>query len=369
MRCKTSAEPEVIVLGGGLAGSVAACTLARQGVSVLVCERATQVKRRIGECLPPRTLGLLKKLNLNHDLQQHILSLGIKASWGTEELAERHFIFEPYGQGYILDRNLFDRVLAIQAIDEGAGWLAGVRLLTIAFEKGRWRLLFQNRNKQKFVLSSKIVIDASGRNSYFARKIGQTKTRYDNLTAIFTLYRGEKSTPSTTAAWTSIESTYYGWWYCSEIPSGDLVVALFTDREFLKNSRKTKQDFIPQLDRTKYIRLFTRKRVPIYPPSICSAFTTRLSSFASDHWIAVGDAALSLDPITSHGITMAIETGFLGACTCIHLLQGNRNLARDSAKTYHELLIETFDNWRSLIKNQYQAEKRWKNEPFWLSRL
>ena len=357
MKCKTFVNHEVIVLGGGPAGSVAACMLARQGISVLVCERTTEFKRKIGECLPPRGAGLLKKLKLNNALEQHLLSLGIQAAWGTEELVERHFLFEPYGQGYILDRSRFDRSLAIQAIDEGANWLGGVRLLRVSFEKQRWMLLFQDKKRQKFVLCCRVVIDASGKSNYFARKIGEHKKQYDSLIAVYALYRDRSSILPNTTGWIQIESTYYGWWYSSTLPSGDLVVAFFTDLKLFNKSRESKKFFTSQLKQTRYIRLLIKEKDIVCPPSICSASTTRLSSFASDNWIAVGDAALSFDPITSHGITMAIETGFLGACTCIHLLEENPNLAHDSARAYHKLLNEIFNNWRALIKKQYQAEK------------
>ena len=102
-------EPfDVAVIGGGPAGTSIAIALAnaRAVRSVAVLERSRYDRVRIGETLPPEARVPLAQLGVwDRFLEQgHAPSPGTDSAWGREELEERHFIFNPYGNGWHLDR-------------------------------------------------------------------------------------------------------------------------------------------------------------------------------------------------------------------------------------------------------------------------
>jgi 2-polyprenyl-6-methoxyphenol hydroxylase-like FAD-dependent oxidoreductase len=118
---------DVAVLGGGPAGAAASITLARAGRSVVVIEKSLYDRARIGETLPPVARRPLLNLLVWEQFVAagHLPSSGNLSVWGDEELYQDHFIFNPYGQGWHLDRRRFSAMLAEAARQAGASLFRG----------------------------------------------------------------------------------------------------------------------------------------------------------------------------------------------------------------------------------------------------
>src|SRR4051812_38175072 len=116
---------DVGIVGGGVAGCAAAIALARAGCSVVVFERTDYATARIGETLPPRARVLLEQLGVwtAFAADGHLPASGLLAAWGSGDLHETQFLFNPYGSGWHLDRRRFESRFAQWAEE------AGVRVL------------------------------------------------------------------------------------------------------------------------------------------------------------------------------------------------------------------------------------------------
>src|SRR5262245_6518275 len=121
---------DVAIVGGGPAGSTAAMSLARFGLSVTVIERSAYDALRIGETLPPSIRDTLARARLWRRFTEdgHTPSYGTCAAWGTSDLHANDFIFHPHGHGWHVDRARFDRMLAAAAREAGAGVRESTRL-------------------------------------------------------------------------------------------------------------------------------------------------------------------------------------------------------------------------------------------------
>jgi 2-polyprenyl-6-methoxyphenol hydroxylase-like FAD-dependent oxidoreductase len=96
----------------------------------------------------------------------------------------------------------------------------------------------------------------------------------------------------------------------------------------------------------------------------CAAHSTTLLPPASPGWLAVGDAALGFDPLSSQGLFNALYTGLAGAAAADRHLHGDATALPD----YAARLRPIGDAYRSHLRAWYGAERRWSQQPFWQRR-
>ncbi len=127
---------DVIVLGGGPAGTATAIALARLGWSVTILERSHYESARIGETLPPDikhpliALGVWDRFLADNPLE----SPGISSAWGQAELYDNGFIVNPHGPGWHVDRRCFDAMLARATEELGVEVMRGARGISVKRE-------------------------------------------------------------------------------------------------------------------------------------------------------------------------------------------------------------------------------------------
>ena len=108
---------DVAVVGGGPSGTATAIALARAGARVILLERSDYNAMRYGEMLPPRARLPLCRLGVWEAFlgQGHAPSPATVSVWGEDTPHETHFICNPYGHGWHVDRRQLDEGLAVAA--------------------------------------------------------------------------------------------------------------------------------------------------------------------------------------------------------------------------------------------------------------
>ena len=363
--------PDVVIVGGGPAGAAVALALARSGVSPIVLESQSSPRLKVGECLPPNINPLLDHFGLTERLRErgNLTSPGNQFVWGSDSLEERNFIFGTAGDGWRLDRQAFEEELMCAAVEEGARWRSGRRLVTCSREKrGRLELLVTGpRGIETY--QADFVVDATGRNAQLARSLGARRVVYDRLIGIASYFPGltGKETPSEEDSFTLVEAVDSGWWYSSRLPDGKLNAVYMSDGDLLdhKGSIAPRQadGWLALLNQAKY----TCRRTCRYggglptPPRIVAAHTVRLTTVAGNGWLAVGDSAAGFDPLASHGISMAMGSGFHAASAIVDYLNGRH----DALRAYERLIDRAFAHYLLMRHDAYSREQRWSHEPFW----
>ncbi|HEY0372671.1 MAG TPA: tryptophan 7-halogenase [Thermoanaerobaculia bacterium] len=316
-------EYDVAIAGAGPAGSAAAIALARGGARVALHDRG--VSRAIGESLVPSASTLLAELGvLDRFLADaHAPCYGNLSAWGTSELAEQDFIRSPYGHGWHLDRARFDAMLRDAARD------AGATLVDV-------------------LPDARMTIDATGRASAIARARGVRRVTHDQLIAFFAVFTTERQTDHDSR--TLVESAPEGWFHTARLPNATRVVTFFTD------------EGPPRLpiESTVHVAaiLADHGYTQAGPIRSADARSARLEHFHGDDWLAVGDAALSFDPLSSQGILAALYSGVKAANA---VLSGELD-------AYSAALTSLWDAFVTNQKAYYAMETRWRT-PFWACRL
>ena len=163
---------DVLILGAGPAGSVAALNLAPTR-RVVLAERRAQILPRIGEALPPVARRLLAEMGLWDAFlnEHHAPCYGNRSVWGGGDVTENDFLRDPDGHGWHLDRARFDAWLRDVAVARGAILLAPARLATIKRDDRRWHAQLAT-DRGPTTVTVAFAIDAGGRAAPLARRLG-----------------------------------------------------------------------------------------------------------------------------------------------------------------------------------------------------
>lgn len=369
---------DVAIAGGGPAGAAAAIMLARSGMRVVVADARRRRETspiggfRIGEGLPPSARHLLRALNVHDQVLHdgHRASPGTIAFWGHPAAHCNDFIHQLHGPGLQLDRIRFDMSLRDAARNAGATLIEFTRLhvddvtgqpappkpylLQLCTKGGRIR-----------TIEASWVLDASGRAASIARALGASRIRHDCLLALYQRLRSDQHSDQDGRTW--IEAVEDGWWYSVLLPSGERLIAFLCDADVRPiQSLENATSFWNSLQHAPHLHALCVEHayVPIGRPRGADASSSTLDIVAGPRWLAVGDAALAFDPLSSKGISNALYTGLQAAHAIIAANLGNS----DAVARYAAHLHSIHGVYRQHLWQFYAMETRWPQAPFWRRR-
>lgn len=377
---------DVVVLGGGPAGSAAALALVqvRPELRVLLVEASAFERWRIGETLAPGGGRLLDGLGVWERVRAAgaLECFGTSAVWGSEERYDNEFVFSARGNAWHVDRTAFDAALVACAQDRGVEVWRGARFVQSARASDGWLVTVErggderhaaasdgdawsaaaHRDAERRAVAASVVIDATGRNACFASRQGAGRVVDDRLAGVAVRFRAPADSLDAT---TLVEAQEDGWWYSAAIPGGQIVAAWMSDADLIRrDALKEPARWLARLDASRETRARLRACTPQWPAGIWSARSQRLARVCGDRWLAVGDAATAFDPLSSAGVLKAVYTGKIGAFAVLDLLRGDSS-GLDRYRRHIEREYAAYLTTRAVF---YALEQRWPHATFWQRR-
>jgi flavin-dependent dehydrogenase len=342
---------DVLVIGGGPAGSAAARMLASFGHSVLLVDRPSAVRHTLAESIPASVNRLLVELGMKNAVEAAGFHpwLGNTVWWGSEKSRVEPF---PAGEsGYQVERARFDAVLRDVASKAGARVISG----TV-------------RDVDEY--PAKIILDCSGRAGVIARKGLRQVEASHRTVALVGVWRAKAPWPSEHKGHTLVASHADGWAW--SVPTADDVryFTVMVDPErshltrrapsldvYLAELRKV-EPFVPWLDNADLTDGHWGADASLYSTAQCSG----------PGFLLVGDAASFIDPLSSFGVKKALASGWLAAITANTILKTPE--MADEARAFYEqrerVVVESFRQQTA----QFAAKTANPNQhPFWEARV
>lgn len=347
---------DVVVVGGGPAGVAAAIALRRVGLVTVLVEASRYETPRVGETLTPVVRPVLARLGLAVE-GGSVPETATESAWGAPGLTTRERLLDPYGGGAHVDRAAFDAALADRAETRGATVLLGCRVHRCESSGARsWRLTTDHGQ-----VTAAGMICATGRGAGLARALGARRTAADRLVGVAVEYADPVREHVTL-----VEAARDGWWYSVALPSARRVVVFMTDSDLCRAGRYADPGrWADALGRTRHVSERVRGLRPRTRPRVVSAVSQRLARpHTSRPWLATGDAAMSVDPLTGRGVLGALLAGEAAGTAMAHWLLGDQR----PATAYEHGLDARYARYLAERAEIYGRETRWPRAPFWRRR-
>jgi flavin-dependent dehydrogenase len=363
-------DVDIVIIGAGVGGCIAAIALAAD-YNIVVIDKLAEPPEQVGECLPGATRRILYQLGLLSEFEQqaHLQSLGMQSYWGSERLQYVDHLSNPDGYSWHLQRPLFESFLRDKAIKYGVHGMWPAKLIGSHYEDGAWCLLTDSGAN----IRTKFVIDAGGRQSPFARQQSVKRVAYDKLVSCWATISQKIDSNCVGSGVGLISAVESGWWYSSPIPNNKRVIAFQTDSDLL--DVEIKKDFSVFIERALMcpamkallcdVSSFEMGKVLVSKDDgeyhgVISANSTRSSQVAGKQWAALGDSALSFDPLSSQGM-------FNAMATAMQLSSLIKN-AGDIQVMYRRQIDSIWQHYMHHKLLYYRQEARWQDSPFWQRR-
>ena len=358
-------SPDVVVIGGGPAGSTVSTLIAQQGYKVQLFEREKFPRFHIGESLIPETYWVLKRLNMLPKMQRSHFTRKYSVQFvnANGRLSAPFYFWDnkPHecSQTWQVVRSEFDQMMLENAREHGVEAHEATRVVDVLFEDERAvgvRVRAADGSERE--VRARVVVDASGQTGVLQHRL---KLRvWDpmlNKGAVWTYWENARRDTGRDEGATLVlqNTTRNGWfWY---IPLHDNIVSIGIVAPFdylFKNRTSHEQTYNEEVDRCPAVkeRISAAKHVTGYFAT--RDYSYRATTVAGDGWVLVGDAFGFLDPLYSSGVLLALRSGEMAADAIGEGLEKGDTSAAQLGK-WGPAFNEGVDRIRRLVCEYYEG--------------
>jgi flavin-dependent dehydrogenase len=356
---------DVAIAGAGPAGCAAAIMLQQAGKKVCIADKINGSAFKMGESLPGAAQRLLKKLGVGGmeqllDNADYITCSANVSSWGSDEWIYKDALNNPEGGGWHLNRWAFDAALRKKAIAAGVVWING-KIKNLYKEGTLFHVETGGLQNERQLNAAHWVVDATGRAGYITRKMGTKKEIAGKQMAVACwLNTGMDDGDQTT----KIKSVADGWWYTAPLPHQKRVMVFHGLAETVATIMKNPDFFFDALNSAGIVPSHITEQQMLAPLKSAEAGVSKPTSCCGPGWLAVGDAALSFDPLSSQGIFFALYSGIRGAEAILSCTNSSANQL-EVLTQYTETVNKVFTANQLSRKHYYLSERRYLSHPYW----
>jgi flavin-dependent dehydrogenase len=321
---------DVVILGGGPAGSVTAALLARAGVDVAVLEKQRFPRYHLGESLAPMSLPVLDALGLRDAFdERYVRKYGVRfVDCRTGRQQRYDYTDAAAGDGlyaWQAPRADFDARLLARAMGLGAAVHEGTAAEDVLFEAGRATGVRARADDGTALgYTARIVVDATGQDSLLATRLGhRAPVAGLDRTALVAHYQHVTRNVDDTEGDLDAVLFPHGWvWNIPFLGEVNSVGAVCSATWMRARARGESLEafFARTLDDAPVARAMLSPATRLTPVRSVSDFAHRAATRSGAGWLLVGDAAGFFDPLFCAGTHLAIAGASEAAAALLQAL-------------------------------------------------
>jgi flavin-dependent dehydrogenase len=365
---------QILVIGGGPAGSTTATLLAREGFDVTLIEKEIFPRYHIGESLLPSCLEIFDLIGVREKIEAHgfVRKDGGYFDWGDDSwVLNFEKLHHPYG--FQVVRSEFDHLLLEHAKSQGVEVYEGTEILGITFDGDRpksatWQEVADSNNAGE--ISFDYMVDASGRTGIMAMRYLKNRYYHNSFqnVALWGYWQGSDRMSFAPDGAIAVGSVPYGWLWGIPLHDDTMSVGLVLHKTTFKQKRqeglsleqiyKTAINDCPLIAKLVEHGTFVNENIN----------TEQDYSYMSDKisgpgYFMVGDAACFIDPLLSTGVHLATHGSILAAASIASIIRGE--VTEEQALSFFEHSYRhAFLRLMVIVSGLYQLY-RGKSMYFW----
>lgn len=352
-------DVDVLVMGAGPAGAIAAALLVQKGYRVLVLEKETFPRFSIGESLLPNCMTFIEQAGMLEAVQAGDFQFKNGAAFLRGEQYTTFDFSEKttpgWGTTFQVQRAKFDKILADEAARFGADIRYRHEITAVDVSGEKPRVDYTDADGKQCTVEAKFLLDASG----FARLLPRLldlhqPSNFPVRQALFTHIED-----NITADWFDREKILVTvhdahrdvWFWLIPFANGTASLGVVAEKAFLDNfSGSNEEKLFAIVREEKPLGELLARAKPLFPAREITGYSAGVKALCGKGFALLGNAGEFLDPVFSSGVTIAMKSATLAADLLDREFKGE---AVDWDKEYSIPLKRGVDSFRAFVTSWY----------------
>lgn len=353
---------DVVIIGAGPSGTVAASMLVKQGVTVLILEKQHFPRFSIGESLLPQCMAFLEEAGLESALHQYAENYGFQfkngAAFHKKGINSSFDFTEKFSVGpgttYQVKRAAFDKILADETQRKGVEIRYGHQVNKVEQLLPNVCIEVEDEKQTVYNVEAEFLLDASGFGRVLPRLLKlESPSSFPVRHSYFTHFFDGINCPDfdRDKILITVNPQYSDVWYwLIPFSDGSASIGVVGSPERFDESKTEQENLLNFIEQAPNLKRLLAHAKPIQPVRSIKGYSADVSQLCGDNFALLGNAGEFLDPVFSSGVTIAMKSASLVAPLVVKKLKGEHV---DWDKEYSTPLKMGVNTFRSFVEAWY----------------